>query len=757
MKSKNLHKRIASLSLALVMSFISAFSGISVNDAYADADPSNDWDSESIIIVPTQVTIVASGTSGDLTWKLDSEGTLKISGIGEMVAVWDNYKEMIKEVIIEEGATTIAHSAFEDCIALSTITLPNSIISVGVEAFAGCTSLTDVSIPDSTTRIGNNAFENCTSLTSVAIGTGVSSIDSNIFLNCTLLEEIQVEESNMYYKDIDGVLFSKDGTELLIYPIGRQGEYMIPNGVVSVAGSSFISCKGLTGIEFSDTVTNIGMLAFSGCESLNSILLPDNVKTIGVYAFYECASLSEITIKNPQCDIYDNQVTISESATFHGYKDSTAQVYAEKYGREFVSLGEKPAVTIVESGECGAQGDNIIWTLDSEGTLTISGEGKMTEDIRFFDSPWTQNTDIKNVIIENGITEIGNSAFSFCDSLTSIIIPDSVTNIKSFAFASCNNLTSITIPDSVLSIEEYSFNGCDALASVSLSANLKSIGDYAFEHCKSLVSITISEGVKDIGTCAFNSCSSLSSIIIPDSVTSIESFAFYDTPWLKTQKNKNDIVIVNGILIDGQTNDDYIIVPEGVTSIGEYAFSFSKISSIIIPEGVTAIGENAFLDCSNLVTITIPDSVTKIESCAFDGTQWLDIQRDKNPLVIVNDILIDGQTCVGDVVVPKGVKIVADQAFHNCSALTSVDIPEGVTNIGNRAFYECTGLTSIIIPDSLTNIGDRAFYNCSALTSIKLPDDMIRIGEGAFINCSALTSITIPDSVISIGESAFLD
>ncbi|MBQ8010009.1 MAG: leucine-rich repeat protein [Oscillospiraceae bacterium] len=315
---------------------------------FADSDPSNDWDSATIILVPSQVTVVASGTSGNLAWKLDSEGTLKISGTGEMAAVWDDYKEMITEVIIEEGATTIAHGAFADCTVLDTVTLPNSVISIGAEAFAGCTSLTTVSVPDSVTRIGTNAFENCTTLTSVAIGAGVNAIDSNILLNCTSLKEIQVAESNLYYKDIDGVLFTKDATELLIYPDGKQGEYSIPNGVISISTSSFTNCDGLIEIEFSDTVTNIGILAFSGCDSLSSILLPKNVGIIDVYAFDGCTSLSEIMIENPQCDIYDNQVTISDTAIIYGCPGSTAQTYAEKYGRTFIDLSEQPTETITD-------------------------------------------------------------------------------------------------------------------------------------------------------------------------------------------------------------------------------------------------------------------------------------------------------------------------------------------------------------------------------------------------------------------------
>ena len=365
------------------------------------------------------VDIVDSGTCGakgsNLTWTLDSEGVLTISGSGDMHgygssdAPWYGSRSRVKSAVIAEGVTSIGESAFENCRSLTSVTIPNSVTSigwstffycksltsvtipdsvtsVGAYAFLGCTSLTSVTIPnsvtsiggcafdecwsltsvtipDSVTSIGDSAFASCTSLTSVTIPDSVTSIGGGAFAWCTSLTGIWVTEGNSHYSsDASGVLFSKDKTTLVQYP-GAFAAYAIPDSVTSIGAGAFGGCTSLTSVTIPDSVTSIGQHAFNGCRSLTSVTIPDGVTSIGAYAFSECSSLTSVTIPD-------------------------------------------------------------------------------------------------------SVTSIGGIAFGNCKSLTSVTIPDSVTSIGGGAFQGCISLTSVTIPDSVTSIGDGAFASCTSLTDV---------------------------------------------------------------------------------------------------------------------------------------------------------------------------------------------------------------------------------------------------------------------------------------------------
>ena len=284
---------------------------------------------------------------------------------------------------------------------------------------------------------------------------------------------------------------------------------------------------------------------------------------------------------------------------------------------------EVPAQTmgVVDSGTCG---DNLTWTLDDAGTLTISGTGEM-EDWASFAPWWGKHADtIKTVIIEPGVTGIGHEAFYECGSLTDVSIPDSVTSIGRQAFARCKSLSSVTIPNSVTSIGDRAFEECGGLTTVSIPNSVTEIGRWAFAYCTSLTSVTIPDniteidsyvfadcdslasvtipaGVTSIGVGAFSGCDSLASVSIPESVTSVHHQAFQDTPWMAAQ---GDFVIVNGILVKYQGKGKEATIPDGVVSIGASAFeSCLSLGKVTVPASVTFIGESAFINCSNLTNI----------------------------------------------------------------------------------------------------------------------------------------------------------
>ena len=255
-----------------------------------------------------------------------------------------------------------------------------------------------------------------------------------------------------------------------------------------------------------------------------------------------------------------------------------------------------PVSAIADTAKSGTCGENLTWTLDSEGTLTISGTGAMTDYSDESKAPWfNSRSSIKSATIGNSVTSIGVEAFYDCDVLTKVTIPDSVTSIGGRAFCGCDGLTSVTIGNSVTSIEYSAFSFCSSLASVTIPDSVTSIGVEAFRGCSSLASVTIPDSVTSIGEGAFSDCDGLTSVTIPNSVTTIGESAFSDC--------------------DGLTS---VTIGNGVTSIGDYAFFCClSLASVTIPDSVTSIGNSAFEFCRSLTSVTIPDSVTSIGDRAF--------------------------------------------------------------------------------------------------------------------------------------------
>ncbi len=411
------------------------------------------------------------------------------------------------------------------------------------------------------------------------------------------------------------------------------------------------------------------------------------------------------------------------------------------------------AAEIVDSGTCG---DNLTWTLDDEGTLTISGTGKMGDYSWSNKVPWYNNSDsVISVTVEDDVTSIGDYAFKYCSNLTSVAVPGSVTSIGNSAFEDCSNLTSVTIPDNVTSIGDRAFYRCSSLTNVTIGNGVTSIGYAAFYDCSNLASVTIGSGVRYINTYdteeCIEECIYVGMFAGCSSLTNIEVAA--DNANYTSQ---NDILY-------NKDMTELILCPQGRTG------------NVTIPDSVTSIRENAFRGCSNLTSVTIGSGVRHVSTYdiiyggMFDGCSSLtniEVAADNADYTSQNGILYNKamtepilcpQGKTGNVTIPDSVTSIGDYAFRYCSNLTSVTIPDSVTSIGDSAFYLCASLTSVTIPGSVTSIGDYAFGWCSSLTSVTIPNSVTSIGDGAFADCFRLASMAIPGNVTSIGDSTFED
>lgn len=408
--------------------------------------------------------ILGSGTCGDnLTWTLTGDGTLTISGTGEMdnwevaKTPWDDLRTEVTKIEIAGDVTSIGEHAFYNFNSLTAITIPYSVASIGDSAFGQCSSLTKIIIPGNVKNIGDFAFYNCRNLVNVSILEGVTHIGENAFGDCRSLMNVNIPDtvmtigSNAFYNCVSLIYMNIPNS---VTDLGRAifrgctslSSVEIFNGVTSISSSMFYNCRNLQEVIIPNSVISIESFAFENCSSLTSITIPDSIETIGVAAFEGCSSLTDIKIPD--------SVTEIGNAAF---------------------------------SDCSS---------------------------------------LSNFILPTDITKVSANLFNGCSSLDNITIPDGVTEIEYQAFLDCSSLKSITIPDNVLSVESAAFRGCSSLTDAYISSNITSIDWGMFFDCSSLTSISIPNGVTNIGNSAFRECDNLTSISIPASVISIESSAF---------------------------------------------------------------------------------------------------------------------------------------------------------------------------------------------------------------------------------------
>ena len=387
----------------------------------------------------------------------------------------------LTSIILPESLTSIGESAFSHCERLTSITLPEGFTSIGKYAFSDCTGLTSINIPEGVTSIGYFAFYYCTGLTSINIPEGVTSIGSGAFFGCRGLTSINVTTGNQYYTSIEGVLFSKDLKTFVAYPAGKsQLNYIVPDGVVSIGYSAFSGCTRLTSITLPESVTSIGGFAFSDCTGLTSINIPEGVTSIGYSAFSYCTSLTSINIPEGVTSIGDwvfqscesltsislpeGLSSIGEFAFYHctGLTSITLPESLTSIGNwAFVYCTSLTSINVATENKNYTSIEGVLFTKDAK-TLIVYPAGKSS---LYYNVP-------------DGVTSIGNYAFSECSSITSVTLPAGLTSIEYNAFQWCESLTSITLPESLTSIGYMVFAGCTSLSMVNSYATTPAICGY---------------------------------------------------------------------------------------------------------------------------------------------------------------------------------------------------------------------------------------------------------------------------------------
>ena len=652
---------------------------------------------------------------------------------------------IIPETVEFDGKTysvaSIGGSVFEDCSKLTSVAISNSVKSIGSRAFYNCKKLASITIPEQVTTIGVSAFYACDELTSITIPNSVAVIKEWAFSECDKLTAINVDSGNMNFSSENGILFNKDKTELICCPGGKSGSYTIPDGIINIRISAFACCRSLTSVIIPNTVKCISDYAFDNSYMMTSIIIPNSVKEIGHNAFRYCSNLTIY------CEYEEKPATWSN----YWNPDSIPVVW-----------GFDPSMKIFKV----ALSANSVWRGKVEGPTSAVEGSKVTiaatpkEGYRF--EKWSNGltTDTATITVTSDTTLVaefiseqapaGNQHYEITSNTTVRVV-----NYDDY------DMREIIIPETV-EID-------------SITYTVTSIGEKAFKNCYYLSSVTIPNTVKDIEDWAFYRCSGLKSITIPNSVERILYGAFEDCSGLES-----------------------ITIPESVRTIGSCVFeNCDGLTSITIPESITSIPYGTFMYCDNLTTISLPNTILDVDESAFRNCNKLKYNEYDNALYLGNAenpyaaLIKVKSTDITDCEINSNCKVITEDAFKDCTGLTSITVPNSVEGISRGAFSGCSSLESITLPfvgdkrhsftdarqypfgyifghveydggvetwqmfcdNDNTSFVSTTFYVPSSLKSVTLTDcDYIQYD--AFYECGNLTSITIPTSVTQIESSA---
>ena len=660
----------------------------------------------------------------------------------------------LTDVALPSTLQTICEQAFRNCYAITSIQIPAGVTRIEKNAFNGCSNLVQVELPEGLTDLGNYAFYDCGSLEEITLPEGLSQlrqytfgrcynlkhvdipntliqIDQHVFDDCQKLEHIQIAEDNpAFCNDADGVVYSADRTRLIRATNRLSGEYRItelttqidpyafvgienlthitlPNSITSISPWCFSHCENLNGIEIPRSVTSIGQHAFEYCGALEEIVLPASLAEIGEYAFRDNASLSAIYFLG-NAPILGTRAFYNVTATVYYPADNETwtEEYRQKYNGGKITWESYDISTEIASGTSGS----LMWKLTDNGVLTFSGTGKMKNYSYKTEMPWYKYYDrITRIVLEEGVTSIGDYAFYAMPRLESIEIASTVVTIGDYAFKNAPKLNNVILPEKLSSLGDSSFYACTGLTSIEIPAKLYTIKPYTFKNCVNLISVTFGEGnLQKISDGAFYG-TGLTELILPDCLDILDVYAF---------KNCTSLTSIE--------------LGSGLTELREAVFYGTAIPSITIPEGITKIGPYAFKNCVKLQTIDLPESLTSVGEASF-------------------------YACTGlkEIILPDAVKTIGNYAFRKCAAIEELSFGEELETIGECAFYGCTGLTELVIPDKVTTIKPYAFKTCTGLISVTLGNKVSTIGEGAFNTCTGLKTIVFPASLVSIGDYCF--
>lgn len=733
---------------------------------------------------PLSTGAVYTGTLGEnVSWSLDTgTGALTVTGNGAMGdyaceknPLW-NYRSYIKSVTIVDtvnsvgrnvfrgctnlvdidlgcGITEIHESAFEACNRLEEIVIPDGVTFIGYGAFYGCDSLTEIVIPDSVISIDGDAFADCSNLTSIVIGCGVTSIGIWEFDRCTKLNRVTISDPDAWLH------------------ISFAGERANP---LHYAHALYVGDDLLTDLVIPNTVTDISQYAFDGCTSITSVYIPQSVKSIGQYAFNSMSGLKTVRYAGSQADWL--KINIASG------NDSLTNLTPE-FDQSLADYCRITAVP-VEHGTVAV--DNAMAKVGNTVTITAIPalgyvvESYLVDGVAIPDGGNTFTATKENHVVSAVFTkayDVANDGNAYGDCGANIqwaldtegtlhiygtgAMYDYINNDSPF-YRYRDDIKSVNIFDGITSIGNHTFCDCDSLTELVIPDSVTAIGDYAFYPCENLTAITIGNSVTSIGNYAFGRCSNLMEIMIPASVTSIGVWSFGACDKLTFAEFLGNAPSTFGKDVFGYKRSNFTIFYHSGTT-GWTSPTWNGYNAVCRDSVITDFstlddnnrnGQGIYFRLNTTSkTATVGKNTTDDNNAGYDGGQ-------NGSIVIPDTVTKNGET--------YNVIGVNHYAFANCAWVNTVSIGRYVSAIEPSAFRGCKNMTAITVDANNLQFADQdgvLFDKCGlylyaypagrAAATYDIPDTCDTVGTQSFYGAVNLTSLTVPTSVKNIGAKAF--
>lgn len=595
------------------------------------------------------------------------------------------------EYEIKDGTVTItAYTGEATEVIIPADINGNTVTTIGERAFYSNDKITKVSIPDTVKVLENEAFYNCNILTEINLPKALEVIGEEVFCYSDI-ETIEIPN--------DTLSVSKLGIDNVDFESER----------VRIRTGAFEKCDKLNTVTFAEGVTRIPDNLLAGCTAIETITIPDTVETIGKNAFSYCLSLKDVSIPESVTDIQE-------------------EAFSNCLSLKEVKLPESlQKIGGVAFGESGLETVNIPASLDEvvKTTYSTSVEGASYSTCP---GPFWRCESLKNVYIDDGVTEIIPYLFAGAQGLEKVTLPEGIEKIGQNAYIGCSSIDEVNLPESLTEIELNAFAGATSLKSLELPKKLEKLGERAFENT----------GIEEIE--------------IPASLKEAEgdgNFNYYETPYGKAGIAYGPFYrckFLKKVTFEKSVNEIPSYLFAGVFGLEEIEFNGN----------IKTIGKYTFSGCINLKELEFPESVESVGNYAFQGCIELEKISFKNPDTKLGSYTFRDCFALKDVTLPENIKDVAYGSFMNCKSLEAIEFPESVEEISGEAFSLCSSLDEVIIPEKLTEISNNCFAGCTSLKSIVIPENVHTVDFGAFRNCTALEDVKFTDySVISIDSNAF--